>query len=204
MIRRKTSKTVWSTACPAGLFAVAVLALSAGMPFKVHSAENKAAIEASDANMARLVDPILKDAIALYKADKYEQALAKCQQADKVFAQTKHYPSAQVTGQKSMISQLRSEVQAKWGASQMPKIREKYNKADRLYVKNEAEAIRLFNEVIADTNVIITKNPALKAEAKALQDAARKYLQDKLAWGVKSANAVASREKFVNENVMPL
>ena len=217
MIRRKTSKTMWSAVRPLGLFAVAVLALSAGVPLTVHSAEKKAATEESDAKMAGLVDPLLKDAIALYKANKYEQALAKCKEIDSVFARTKHLPSAQVTAQKSMISQLRSEVLAKWGKVQMLKVRGIYDEADRLFKKEaevkaankdfnsiERKAVALMNQVIAETGMIITRNPGVATQARALQQAARKYLDDKAAWSVKNDKAIAARENFIKEKIDPL
>ena len=72
MNRRKTTKTMWSTARPLGLFAVAVFAFSAGTPLAVQSAENKAAIEESDAKMVELIGPLMNQAITLFRAGKYE------------------------------------------------------------------------------------------------------------------------------------
>ncbi|MBR2441310.1 MAG: hypothetical protein IKB25_14020 [Lentisphaeria bacterium] len=210
MIKKKTSKTMWSAVRPLGLFAV-VFALSAGLPITVQ-ADKKAATEESDAKMAGLVDPILNDAISLYKANKYEQALAKCKEIDTMFARTKHLPSTQITAKKTMVSQLKSEIQAKWGAVQMADVRKMYTEADRLFTEkngknstvNEKKAIERLNDVIARTTVIAAKNPGVAAQARTLQAAAKKYMADKLAWGVKNAAAIADRERFVKEKVDPL
>ena len=138
MNRKKTTKTMWSTARPLGLFAVAVLALSAGVPFEVRSADNQAAIEESDAKMAGLIGPLMNEAITLFRAGKYEQALSKCNEIDKVFATQNFVVSSQLTGQKSMISQLRSEIQAKWGAVLMQDLRTAYAEALNLLANDRA------------------------------------------------------------------
>ena len=171
MNRRKTTKTMWSTARPLGLFAVAVLALSAGTPFTVQSADNQAAIEESDAKMAGLIGPLMNEAITLYRAGKYEQALLKCNEIDKVFATQRFMVSSQLTAQKSMIAQLRSEIQAKWGTLLMKDLRADYSEAERLLTvrsnpkiaKNDSEkdpshceqrAIALFKKVSAEADKI--------------------------------------------------
>ena len=143
MNRRKTTKTMWSTARPIGLFAVAVFALSAGAPLPVHSAENRAAIEASDAKMAGLVGPLMNEAISLFRAGKYEQALLKCNEIDKVFATQKFLASSQVTAQKSMIAQLRSEIQTRWANFMANDLRKVYSEAERLlFVRNNPKSAK--------------------------------------------------------------
>ena len=221
MIRRKTSKTVRSAVRPLGLFAVAVLAFSASPSIQAQTADKKAAIEASDAKMANLTGPLLKEAIAFYSKGKYDQALSKIQEIEKVFSSGKFLPSTQFTGQKSMVAQLRTEIEAKMGRQQMAKIREKYAEADRLFkinasksaavkiseqerAANEARAVALLKSVVADTDALAKKIPSMKAESVTLQKAAKKYIADKYAWGLKSEAVIAEREKFIKEKVEPL
>ena len=222
MNRRKTTKTMWSTARPLGLFAVAVLALSAGVPFEVRSADNQAAIEESDAKMAGLIGPLMNEAITLFRAGKYEQALSKCNEIDKVFATQNFVVSSQLTGQKSMISQLRSEIQAKWGAVLMQDLRTAYAEAEHLLMvrtnpaaaKDESEknpsqceqrALALFKKISADADKTAVKLPFVKSEALTLKAAAEKYLSDqKFAWGLKSAQESIRRENIFLKEINPL
>ena len=222
MNRRKTTKTMWTTARPLGLFAVAVLALSAGAPFEVRSADKKAAIEESDAKMAGLVGPLMNEAITLFRAGKYEQALLKCNEMDKVFATQRFAASSQLTAQKSMISQLRSEIQAKWGALLMQDIRTAYSEAERLLMvhtnpnlaKDESEkdssrceqrAIALLKNIVVDADKVAAKLPTVKPEAMTLKAAAVKYLaKPSLAWGMKSAQESVRRENIFLKEINPL
>ncbi|MBQ9771397.1 MAG: hypothetical protein IJW23_06190 [Lentisphaeria bacterium] len=222
MNRRKTTKTMWSTARPIGLFAVAVFALSAGAPLPVHSAENRAAIEASDAKMAGLVGPLMNEAISLFRAGKYEQALLKCNEIDKVFATQKFLASSQVTAQKSMIAQLRSEIQTRWANFMANDLRKVYSEAERLLfvrnnpksAKNESEkdpsyceqrAIAHFKYISNKADKIAVQFPFMKSEVLTLKAAAQKQLSSPTArWGLKSAQESARREAFILKKINPL
>ena len=222
MNRRKTTKTMWSTARPLGLFAVAVFAFSAGTPLAVQSAENKAAIEESDAKMVELIGPLMNQAITLFRAGKYEQALLKCNEIDQVFAKQRFVASSQLAGQKSMILQLRSEIQAKWAALLMKDVRSVYAEAERLLqVRNnpklakteseknpsycEEQALALLKKVVAEADKVAAKLPFAKAEVVTLKAAAQKHINDKAyAWSAKSAQESARRENEILKKVNPL
>lgn len=203
MIRRKSTKTGWSAVRPFGLLAGAVLAISAaGMPFTA-SAADPAAVEESDARMSSLVGPIMKEAISLYTKGKFEQALKRCDEANKVFVTTKHHASPQITAQKSMISQLRSDILARWGGKMLLALRQDYEKAKK--ETNDDKAVALLKKVMADADKIAVKIPAMKAETESLKAAAGKYLTggSRKYTAVQSAE-VAKREGYVKKEVDPL
>ncbi len=207
MIRRKSTKTERSTARPFGLLAAAVFAISAaGAPIQVFAADNRSAVEESDAKIDKLVSPLLKEAIALYQKGKYEEALKKCDAADKIFATTKHLPSPQITAQKSMFAQFRSEIQTKWGRILMERLKKNYDEARRYAEKqNEAKAIPLFKAVIADAEKYAAMLPAIKAEALNIRNAARQSLSnDGLKFRNFSQAETARRSKLFADRVDPL
>jgi O-acetyl-ADP-ribose deacetylase (regulator of RNase III) len=83
MIRRKTTKTMWSAARPFGLFAVAVLAISAGAPVQAQAAA-PTAIEDANEKIANQVGSIFNQAIRYERAKKYELALQKLAEIEKI------------------------------------------------------------------------------------------------------------------------
>ena len=219
MNKRKTTKSMWSAARPFGLFAVAVLALSAGTPPAVQAADKKAAIEESNAKMLSVIGKLQSQAISFARAGKYEQAIAKCDEMDKLFLSGQFAESPLLTQQKFMIDQLRSDINAAWSNVMIKKIRADYSEAERLreieldpklaknaaeknFKQNEAKAVALFKNVVKETSVVIARFPALKAEAETLQAAARRYVEDK--WWRKVQKENSRREMVILNEVNPV
>lgn len=202
---RSATKTVRTCVRPLGILAAAVLAMTAaGIPLTVSAEEPNEAAE-SDSRMSKLLDPVMAKAISFFKAGKYEEALAQCDAADRIFAKTKHSATPTVTGQKSMFSQLRSEIETAWGKSLMEPIRKDFDEAEK-YLKGDPDTAKeKLRAVIAASDSASAKLPRLKAETETLKSAAEKYLHEgNLAADTAYQETIASREKFVQEKVDPL
>ena len=219
MNKRKTTKSMWSVSRPFGLFAVAVLALSAGTPLEVRAADKKAAIEESNARMLSMIGQLQSQAISLARAGKYEQAIAKCNEIDKLFTSGKFIATPLLTQQKLMIDQLRSDINAKWSGNLMKKIRADYSEAERLreieldpklaksaaekdFKKNEEKAVALFKNVVKESELVIAKFPSMRSEAETLKAAARRYVEDK--WWRKVTKENSRREMIILNEINPL
>ena len=192
---------------PFSLFAAAVLAVTvAGNPVTVFADdEADAAIAESDAMMTNLLSPIMAKAISLYKSGKYEAALLKCEEADRIFATTKHLSSPQIAGQKNMVSQLRSDIEGVWGKKLMAPLHKDLAEAETLLEKNPAKARALLNGVIENSDKNSAKLLSLKPEAETLKTAAQKYLNEGImAFGTRATKESKAREAFIAEKVDPL